>query len=296
MSNVQQTVIREQSQGTATSGTTATDIPRAHAISVIRYRMRWTHASAITGTISKVQLLINGNKPAVDTSHAILRKINKHLHKVFTLESGAGGAEHILNGAIYFGRDSRDTMALPGGINAQTKALWFQSVQLQLTWSADATPTGVFLTITVEENRDLDGQATVSYKYTNIKSYTPSASQEENTEVPRGVFLTGLAVDYTDVDNIDGDNVVLGVDNFALRLFDKPHYVIEEDNRQDNDYDDATLPPTNLYLDLDKNRSGEGVETSSFADTKLRLKADSSGVSGAITITMVEIVGFLPAA
>jgi hypothetical protein len=295
--NVLQTVVREQSQGTGTTGTTTTDVPRAHAISVIRYKMRWTHASAITGAISKVELLINGNKPAVSMSHAILRKINKHLHRVFTLESGAGGAEHIINGAIYFGRDSRDTMALPGGINPENRALWFQSVQLQLTWdTGGTTPTGVFLTVTVEENRDLDGKATVAYKYSALKTYTPAASQPETTEVPRGVFCVGISVDYADADNVDGDNVVFGVDNFALRLFDAPHLTIEENNRQDNDYDDATLPPTNFYLDLDKNRAGEGVDTSSYADTKLQLKADTTGLSGTVTVSLVEIVGFIPAA
>jgi len=133
-------------------------------------------------------------------------------------------------------------------------------------------------------------------KWSLVASIASAASQQTDTKLPRGARLSAVYVDYNDVDNVDGDRIELGVNNFSRSIFRARRSAIEAFNRQQFPFDDNAIPTTMFALDLDAfgivagaldTRAGSGI-----SDVILRTRCQAAGTSGNVRVIAEE---YLPA-
>lgn len=275
------TVLNAYSLGTGTTPKQTVDLPNAYPISRIWVRHRATHASSITITQDRVEVLVDGSPVIAGLSGDDLRKLSKwETGRSPVNSSAAADVESAV--CIQFGRFPGDPQyALPAPV--------FQSVQLRYEATLDATPVISTLDVIVEEIVGASTKGMIMRKRSLTSTYSPSASQQVDTKLPLGNVLSNVYVVYADVDNVDGDHVQLGINNFTRRIWYAPRTAIEGLNKLEYGFHDDAIPALSVALDLGKGAS-PGLDTRGLADVKLRTKAASSGVSGTVRVISEELI------
>lgn len=276
----QTSIEKARDLGAGTSVQRLVSLPNGAAISRLHFRQVATHATAIAITQTLVEVTVNGS--------VIISLTGEDVRKLFKFDTGhifaapASGTTSTSEGVITFGRFPRDSkFCLPAGL--------FQNVQLRLNSTLSATPVSHLLDVEVEEVLGVDLSRTVMRKRTVVDDYAASNSQQRDSQLARGNPLGAVFVDYADVDNVDGDNVQLGVNNFSTVIFAAPRSAIEAFNVASYPFDDGAIPTTMFALDMDLiGDPTNGLPTAGFADVKLRLKSATSGVSGNIHVVQEE--------
>lgn len=275
-------VKKAEDLGAGTTVQKLVTLPNGAAISRIHYRQVATHATAIAITLDLVEVTVNGSV-VLSMSGEDARKLAKfdtgHAFAAPT-SAATSTAENVLT----FGRFPRDPrFCLPAGL--------FQNVQLRLNSTLSATPVTHTLDVEVEEVLGVDLSKTVMRKRTLVDVYAGGNAKQTDTQLARGNPLGAVFVDYGDVDNVDGDNIKLGVNNFSTVIWDAPRSAIEALNRQSYAFDDDTIPTTMVALDLDLiGDPSNGLPTAGFSDVKLRTKGAASGTSGNVRVIQEEWV------
>lgn len=273
-----------------TSGVDEYDLPTAWPVSRVWLRHNVTHATSIDIDINRVDVIADGEDTIFGRLPGLqLQRLAKYLLGRQPTRTAAAGTDFTDVQYLQFGRFPRD-----GGIFLP--APLFNDLKVVIDWDTNSvTPASSRVDLVVEQIKPRGGrqnlrsfmEGSAFRRFKQVNSYSPNANDTEETEFStrRNLALANVFIDDGGTaDNIDGDILEFGVNDFDTSKIRLTRALLDEINRLEHDFHDDARPTDMFRLGMDLLADvRDALPTAGKDNIKLRTEADGTP-SGTVRI------------